>query len=410
MARSEAKLQGCLVAASLGVTDGGDSEHMARALTGSASCLVAKARVAFLLGAITLFAPFLCVSAQAPSPATIGMSKYTDSKFGFSFWYPSSWTLAAQTPNQIDSFRHGRFVEQLSVNNPHPPSDSSYGAIGVQIAVFHSSDKSITELGATNSASPVGTDMKYFLDPKTHAWMLTLLKDDTGSFQARATMRADAADKFFSPGTPTKTMGGLPVFPGAARHSADSIVPLGEGNFVIVSTDDPGGRTNQNYLADTIAAADPRAGIPVSDEAQRETIQREALVYTATGTVIQTPTAIWFKDSGHVYDHDGNLLPDADPTTFAALSQTGMSSNFATDGVHMYEEDGEIPGADPATFKVLDLNFEKDASHVFLRNKAIPGADASTFVMTGPDLGKDSRHVYDFRDGNLKIDGKAVQQ
>lgn len=371
-----------------------------------------KMRFAFLLRVSSLFlVACLCASAQSPSPSTVGMSRYTDAKFGFSFWYPSSWTITVQSPNQTGSFRDGTFVEQLSVNNPYPPNDSSYGAIGVQIAVFHSSDESITELGATNSASPVGTDMKYFLDPKTHEWMLTVLKDDTGSFQVPATMPIDEADKLFAPGAPTKTMGGLPVFPGAARHSADSIIPLSEGNFVVVSTEDPGGWTNQNYLADTIAAADPRAGIPVSDQAQREAIHREALLYAATGTVIQTPTAVWFKDSGHVYDHYGNILPDANAATFAPLSQTDLSSEFATDGLHVYsQENGEIPGADAATFKVLDLNFERDASHVFLGNKAIPGADASTFVMTGPGpIGKDSQHVYDFRDGNLKIDGKTVQ-
>jgi hypothetical protein len=340
------------------------------------------------------------------------MSKYTDSKFGFLFWYPSTWTVVVQSPIQRDSFRGGTFVEQLSVNNPHPPSNSRYGAIGTQISVFRSSDQSITELGATNSASPVGADMKYFLDSKTHAWMLTILRDDTGSFQLPTTMPANTRIKLFPPGAQTKTMGGLPIFPGAARFGADSIVPLSPSDFIVVTTEDPDGSTNQNYLADTILGAGPRAETATRDHAQEETIRREALLYAATGTAIQTPTAIWFKDNGRIYDHHGNLLPDAKAATFAPLSQTGPSSEFAADGLHVYsQENGEIPGADPTTFQVLAPNFEKDASHVFLESKAIPGADASSFVMTGPGpMGKDSQHIYDFRDGNLKIDGKAVQQ
>jgi DKNYY family len=302
---------------------------------------------------------------------------------------------------------------QLSVDNPQsPPTDSGYSAIGVHIAVFHSSTQSITELGAINSASSVGVDMEYFLDSKTHAWMLTILKDDTGTFQVPTTMSTNTRVKLSPPGAPTTTMGGLPIFPGAARFAADSIVPLSPSDFIVVTTEDPGGWTNQNYLAHTITAADPQAGTPAGDQAQRETIQKEALLYAATGTVIQTPTAVWFKDDGHVYDHYGDLLSDANPATFAPLSQDGPGSEFAIDGVHAYsQENGEIPGADAATFKVLDLNFEKDASHVFLGNSAIPGADASTFVVTGPGpMGKGSQHVYDCRDGNLKIDGRVFSK
>jgi len=55
-----------------------------------------------------------------------------------------------------------------------------------------------------------------------------------------------------------RTMGGLPILAGAARHGADSIVPLKDGNFVVVESMDPG-NPDQRYLARTIEPTDSPA-------------------------------------------------------------------------------------------------------------------------------------------------------
>jgi hypothetical protein len=66
---------------------------------------------------------------------------------------------------------------------------------------------------------------------------------------------------------------------GAKRFGTDTIIPLSASHFLVISTDDVGGYTNQKYLVNTIVATDPSVATPVSQAEQIKTIQAEKTAY-----------------------------------------------------------------------------------------------------------------------------------
>jgi hypothetical protein len=78
-----------------------------------------------------------------------------------------------------------------------------------------------------------------------------------------------------------RTMGGLPILPGAVRHGGEVIVPLDASHFLAISTMDVGGDFSHTWLAETVMAADPNAGKPASSQVQTETIRRVAVRFGA---------------------------------------------------------------------------------------------------------------------------------
>jgi hypothetical protein len=101
-----------------------------------------------------------CARAQTDVPA---MSKYVDSSFGFSFWYPTAWTVKDEPvtdPTESGWFEGGKIVRELRLSNPRfngefieddtPP--------GVVVEEISAPKGFLIELGATKSASPVGID------------------------------------------------------------------------------------------------------------------------------------------------------------------------------------------------------------------------------------------------------------
>ena len=180
-----------------------------------------------------------------------GMTRYEDAELGFSFWYPSTWTVIQQPVNNCSTrprptscpgdpgrLQEGNIVKQLMVSN---------GQRGIVLQQFRSSSHSIVELGV--GASPLGEDVRYSFDPTARFWMRTVLRSTALEVPLPISSHADV---------PERTMGGLPILTGAARHGADSIVPLNPNDFVIVESIDPG-NPDQRYLARTIMTADPSA-------------------------------------------------------------------------------------------------------------------------------------------------------
>jgi PKD repeat protein len=198
-----------------------------------------------------------------------GMTKYTDSDFGFSFWYPSGWVLiqSAVKSNTSDGwYQGGGVVKTLIVSKPGVSSP-----VGVSIDEFVSSDGSITELGHTDSASPVGEDMKYFFDTSAGQWMFEDISGASSGLEPAGTIKpADITHN---------TVGGLHVFSGAARFGADTIVPLSASHFLVISTNAAGGDIDQRQLANTIVATNSAVAIPVSTAQQTATIQAEQQAY-----------------------------------------------------------------------------------------------------------------------------------
>jgi hypothetical protein len=211
-------------------------------------------------------------------------------------------------------------------------------------------------------------DQKFFFDKRTRTWMDKMLSEapDGGP---PSTSRAYVVGR---------TMGGLPILCGAERHGAGVIVPLDPTHFVVLTTMDAGGDQYEQYVSETIVANGADAGRRGSAQVQADTLHREAL---KLGTIGQ-PVGYLYKDSEHVYNSEGEILPGINPKSFALLSESGPNAGFATDGIRIYDSSGAM----------------------------IPGADPKTFVATNLGTASDAHHTYDWSDGSLKIDGIAARK
>lgn len=98
------------------------------------------------------------------------------------------------------------------------------------------------------------------------------------------------------------------------------------------------------------------------------------------------------KDSAAVYWTDGRVLSD-DPVHFAIVSNNNYYL-FTKDSRTVDVNGNPIPGADPATFRVLQGAYAQDVRRVFYFTDPIIDADAASFrPLDGPYAG-DARRVY----------------
>jgi hypothetical protein len=186
-----------------------------------------------------------------------GMTEYTDSSFGYSFWYPSNWTVTTPVNPPFGVQLQGvTVVATLGLQ----PAGQTYPSI--QIKEARSTTRSITDTGG---AGPIGP-ITFFFDPTTHLWMTTS-NIETGSTDI--TKPANIS---------INTMGGLHMFGGTSRFDT-TIIPLSADDFVVV---DDGGGANATALAKTVVATDPSVATPVSTAGQTTTIQAEKEAYATT--------------------------------------------------------------------------------------------------------------------------------
>jgi hypothetical protein len=231
-----------------------------------------------LFCAAIFFVAGLGASAQSKVSVS-GMSEYTDSGFGFSFWYPTSWKLTetpVTDPTGSGWFHGGTIVKELDLANPKA-SKIDFTKPGVIIQEFFSPTNSITELGQTKSASPVGADQSYFFDGKTHIWMYKILSSaaDDGP---PGTLPADVSNN---------TMGRLHIFDGAQRHGANCIVVLSPTKFLVIATKDPGGDSLHRDLAKTVIAVGSNAAKRIDVQEQTSAIRKEGIQFGATAVPIE---------------------------------------------------------------------------------------------------------------------------
>ncbi len=192
--------------------------------------------------------------------SVVGMSQYTDSDFGFSFWYPNSWSVKDMTGKSLsplgDAYNGPAGSKVLRISN---------GTIAIDIHEYSSANDSIIDY--PNPAA--GNDpVEYYFDATSHTWM----QRDLGS--ATQDSAADVS---------VNTMGGLHMLTGAMRFQYDTIVPLSAQHFLIVaylgdapySSDD----INQIPFVKTIVATDLSVAMPWSTALQTQTIQAEAKAY-----------------------------------------------------------------------------------------------------------------------------------
>jgi hypothetical protein len=186
-----------------------------------------------------------------PTAATVGvsgMTKYTDTDFGFSFWYPSSDSVT-NAGEKIVVSGNGNEIDIQKVTS----SDLSY-----KIPV-----------GACGTCEP----KTYYFDTAQHLWMMSTSPRDNYA-PASGGQPADISKN---------TMGGLHIFYGQDKD-LNRIVPLSARNFLSIS-DAAGwqGAPDEDAkllgLTKTIVATDPSVATPVSAAEQNKTIQAEATAF-----------------------------------------------------------------------------------------------------------------------------------
>jgi hypothetical protein len=202
-----------------------------------------------------------------------GMSQYTDSSFGFSFWYPSS--------KQVQ-----KFPPQTNSSNTVDDSGVMYGLGTVILGSISAPDFGASEVYSPSMSilssvdpGPFGSNIdKYFFDMQSHTWMYT---DDGGpKGGAGGTTPADVSKN---------TMGGLHIFQGYMRFGIKEIIPLSAQHFLVVyivcDSETADTKANQNCKdrfntsVQTITATDPSVATPVSAAEQQATIEAEKAAY-----------------------------------------------------------------------------------------------------------------------------------
>ncbi len=214
-----------------------------------------------------------------PGQASItvaGMQKYTDSNFGFSFWYPNTGSVQVIP---TDAKQPGIDVNAYS--------GILYGANTKILKTIQAPEFTINEVYSPNmsilssvDAGPGGSNYdKYFFDPQTHTWMYA---SDGGPAQIThgGTTAADVSNN---------TMGGLHIFQGYTRFGIKNIIPLSAQNFLVFyskcsdATDylcsQGSGKDKFNKSVQTIVATDPSVATPVSATLQTQAVQAEANAY-----------------------------------------------------------------------------------------------------------------------------------
>ncbi len=179
----------------------------------------------------------LATTTQATTQVSVlGMSQYTDQDFGFSFWYPSTWSVTAGKTFD-PSYKGDTFMGALTISD---------GKTSVALGEF------MSDSGLTYSAG--NTTDRYYFDSNKRAWMTTV--DGTGASPIDVSVR---------------TMGGLAIL-------ENKIVALRSDAFVVVQSS--GSSQLQSTLARTIVSTNPADATPVVPAEQTATVGAEQTAYT----------------------------------------------------------------------------------------------------------------------------------
>jgi hypothetical protein len=187
---------------------------------------------------------------SAAAAQTYGMKKFTDTKYGFSFWYPAALKVTVTASSDTASFPGGTLVETLQVG----------AAGGVVLHVVDSPQSTITD-EPNGHAAPI-PQTRLFLDAAMQLWMLAYPEGDAGG----KPVEAKAAD------LSNKTIGELSMVGTGARFDT-TIIPLTKTRFIVVQ--DGGGAGFTTQLAATVAAVNAK----VAAATQAKALQAEAAAY-----------------------------------------------------------------------------------------------------------------------------------
>jgi hypothetical protein len=179
-----------------------------------------------------------------------GMSEYTDSTYGFTFWYPSALQITQTSLNDSTDFPGGVEVQSLQVG--------SQG--GTVIHVVNSATDTITD-EPSNHASPIA-QTEYFYDRLTNTWMEAFPQGNSNG-GSDATTTANISQT---------TISGLFMLPSGLRFDA-TIIPLSTTRFLVIN--DGGGSSFTSELAKTVA----EVGSSINPSEQVTAVQAEMTAY-----------------------------------------------------------------------------------------------------------------------------------
>lgn len=207
------------------------------------------------------------------------MTKYTDTDFGFSFWYPSGWTVSAGGGIGAQSaqtlYKDGIVKDRILIEGD---------GMRLYIDKVYSETRTFNvNAGACGYCAPV----KYYFDVTTHTWMRQLPQGAGG--MPDATQEQFEATKLPKPAdVSVNTMGGLHMLSTMQKESA-TIIPLSARNFLFIEdvtysqncgrACGPSEKRGVEHFAKTIVASDPSVATPVSAAEQQTTIQAEKNAY-----------------------------------------------------------------------------------------------------------------------------------
>ena len=289
-------------------------------------------------------------NSTATKISVVGMKQYTDSNFGFSFWYPDTWKI--QSTAIKNNYTGGTVQKTLTIAPSSVTIDPTNGMNGDAITVneFYSPTREITipyDLCSPMSGSSVPAH-RYYFDTNTHTWMVEVPAYSGQSDRDGSTYSVPALTK--AADVSSNTMGGLHML---GAGCSGWVIPLSAKNFVVFSFNSRNVGSSYGNIAKTITATDPSVAMPVSSNEQIQTITNAGVLLGAIGKKVGD----WYVTSDHVYNWRGDVVVGANPSTFRLISTYSdgtAGTSYATDGVHVYSAwSAEAPllsGADPATF------------------------------------------------------------
>jgi hypothetical protein len=258
------------------------------------------------LGMVALAIVMAGMGAESQSTAASGMSKYIDTGFGYSFWYPTAWTVIQEPvddPADRGWFQGGTIVRRLRINE-----FSEDGALSSVVVEELSAPRGFLIVLGAHSANPVGADQKFFFDQRTQTWMDALLSKPT-----------DGGHRSTSPAALCgKTMGGPPILCGAGR-GVDVIVPIDPKHLLVLTTMDSD--RYEEYIAETIMVNEAGSGGRTSAEVQEDIIHRKALKLGAVGQSV----GISIRTTSTCTAAKGRFSPASAQSRFPVCRRTGRT-------------------------------------------------------------------------------------
>jgi hypothetical protein len=307
-----------------------------------------------------------CIGGNAQPTAVAGMSKYTDSNFGFSFWYPSTQQVSIVSTSNNATQQYGTNTSiSKTISAPEFTIDEVYSQSGQILG------------DETNDPSPVSSHFYYFFDSNKGQWMEYTDGGPKGG--PAGTVAADISNN---------TMGGLHIFAGYTRFGIKDIIPLTAHNFLVLwakcndatdyscspSTTLTSGTNRFNTSVNTIVATDPTVAIPVSTSQQTATIQAEASAYEVA-LITDTPQSysVPYINSQYGFSivYPSNLALQTDPK----LLQSGMGPDNTLLSLKVNGSNGMASG----TFEVIVDSYSPDVANCL----TVPPTTETSFTNKG---------------------------